>query len=65
MTEYKDELGRRPEIICVTKAELPGADEVQQRLVTDLGREVLLLSAVTGLGLNHLLAAITRELNDN
>ncbi len=62
LVEYKDELGRRPEIVCVTKAELPGADDVRSRLADDLGRNVLLISAVTGLGLNRLLGAIGQEL---
>jgi GTP-binding protein len=59
---YKVELGGRPEFVCVTKAELPGADEVQGRLVQELRRPVLLISAVTGQGLNRLVAEITTEL---
>lgn len=63
LTEYKEELGGRPEIVCVTKAELPGAEELRERLAADLGRDVLLMSAVTGAGLNQLLGAISRELD--
>lgn len=62
LVEYKDELGRRPEVVCVTKAELPGADGIQRRLAEDLGRDVLLISAVTGLGLNKLLGAVAKQL---
>ena len=63
MIEYKEELGRRPDIVCVTKCELPGSDEIHRRLADDLGREVLLISAVTGQGLNLLPRAIARELD--
>ena len=45
----------RPEIVAVSKAELPGADEVRERLATESGREVLLFSSVTGQGLDRVL----------
>ena len=57
-------LGRRPEIVAVTKAELPEAAEVRERLARELGRDVLAISAVTGQGLDHLLRAITRLLDE-
>jgi GTPase len=55
---YNAELGRRPEIVVVTKADLPGALDVRQRLAEATGREVLLISAVTGQGLNELVGRI-------
>jgi GTP-binding protein len=68
LREYSAALAEKPEVVCVSKAELTGAEEVQQRLAGDLGREVLLISAVTGQGLAklvgqvaQLLAAIRRE----
>ena len=57
------ELGRRPEILAVTKADLPGGAQVQQRLAELTGREVLLISAVTGQGLNELVSAVSRQLS--
>ena len=45
----------------MTKADLPGAEEVRRKLADALGREVLLISAVTGQGLNQLVAAIVRS----
>ena len=54
------ELGRRPEIVVVTKADLPGGRDVQQRLAEAIGREVLLISAVTGQGLNELVGRIAQ-----
>jgi len=55
---YNDQLQHRPEIIVVTKSELPGATEVRDRLAEATGKEVLLISAVTGQGLNHLVSHI-------
>lgn len=62
LIQYKAELGERPEIIAVSKAELPGAEELQQQLQHELGREVLLISAVTGRNLNQLVGAVAQLL---
>jgi GTP-binding protein len=63
LEEYAQELGQRPEIATVSKAELPEAAAVQKRLSMEIGREVLAFSAVTGLGLDKLLWRITDELD--
>ncbi|HVU85836.1 MAG TPA: GTPase ObgE [Pirellulales bacterium] len=55
-------LGERPEIVVVSKAELPDAAEVQRQLSEFVGRDVLSMSAVTGQGLDKLLTAIASEL---
>ena len=61
--EMHDEgLGRRPEIVAVTKADLPRCEEVRKELADEFDREVLLISAVTGQGLNTLVAAISKAL---
>jgi len=52
---YDVNLADRPEIIAVSKAELPGAEEVQQQLIAASGCEVLLFSSVTGQGLKTLM----------
>ena len=62
LEQYDRQLGRRPEIVAVTKADLPSGEEVQRKLTDELGREVLLISAVTGQGLNTLVGAIARKL---
>jgi GTP-binding protein len=62
LIEYNSTLGDRPEIVAVTKSELPGSHEVRDQLAEHLGREVLLVSAVTGEGLNHLTGIITQLL---
>ncbi len=59
---HSAELGGRPEITVVTKADLPASREVQERLSQATGREVLLISAVTGQGLNELVGHIAQTL---
>lgn len=61
---FDAELVRRPEIVAVTKADLPEAQEVQRHLAEETGLTVLLISAVTGLGLNQLIHAIGHALDD-
>jgi GTP-binding protein len=65
LKQYNENLCQRPEVIAVTKCELPGAGDVRQRLADALQREVLLISAVTGEGLNRLTGAIARQLVHN
>jgi GTPase len=64
LQQYKAEIGSRPEIVAVTKAELPEAAEVREKLQATLGKEVLLISAVTGKGLNELISRIVRKLEE-
>jgi GTP-binding protein len=61
--QYSEALARRDEIVVVTKADLPAAEEVCQEVAAALGRDVLLISAVTGQGLNQLVAAIVQTLH--
>ena len=42
---YTEELGKRPEVVVVTKQDLPKAKEVQAKLSEHLGRPVLGISA--------------------
>jgi GTP-binding protein len=62
LVQYNPQLGERAEVVAVSKAELPGADEVRRRLQDQCMQEVLLISAVTGAGLNRLISAIARQL---
>ncbi len=55
LEQYSDELAQRPEIVVVSKAELPKAGEVCGQLREELQQDVLLISAVTGTGLNQLI----------
>lgn len=61
---YSADLGERPEIVVMTKCELPDAPEVLARLKDDLQCDVLSISAVTGEGLNKLLHAVTSKLDE-
>jgi GTP-binding protein len=61
---YSSELGRRPEIAVLTKCELPGTEEVREKLASAIDREVLAISAVTGQGLDKLLWQIARMLDE-
>jgi GTP-binding protein len=63
LEEYSDELAKRPEILVVTKSELPNANEVRDALAELVGREdVMIVSAVTGQGLNQLVTRISELL---
>lgn len=57
LDQYGHGLADRPEIIAVSKAELPSAAEVQAKLAADVGHDVILFSSVTGKGLDRLLQA--------
>lgn len=53
--EYDARLAARPEIIAVSKAELPSAAEVRDQLAEATGKPVQTFSSVTGVGLDTLL----------
>ncbi len=55
IAEYSADLATRPEIIAVSKSELPGADKVAAQLAKETGNEVYQFSSVTGAGLKQLL----------
>jgi GTP-binding protein len=59
---YDPQLAERPEIVCVSKSELPASAEVAGDLSRELNRPVLLISGVTGRGLPQLVAEIWRQL---
>lgn len=59
LVQFDPSLGERPEIVVVTKSELPSAEETRASLAAETGREVLAISAVTGQGLNQLVGAIS------
>ncbi len=63
LRQYDASLGDRPEILAVTKAELYEAAEVRNNLAAVVAGPVLLISAVTGEGLNHLMHAVTAALD--
>jgi GTP-binding protein len=64
LERYSSELGERPEIVALTKSELPDAAEAHERLQSAIQRDVLQISAVTGQGLDQLLWRIVRSLDE-
>jgi GTP-binding protein len=64
LADYNATLAAKPEVIVVSKAELTGAEEIQQKLAKELGREVFLISAVTGQNLSKLVGHVTQLINE-
>jgi GTP-binding protein len=64
LVQFDESLATRPEIVVVSKAELPGADDVAENLRASVASTAvgppLLVSAVTGLGLRELTQQIAR-----
>ncbi len=59
---YDETLLNRPEIIVVTKSELPGSAEVAEKLRAEVNRPVFNISAVTGKGLPDLVRMLSQHL---
>jgi len=64
LESYNCLLADRPEILCVTKAELPDAETCAELLRETSGRNVLLISAATGQGLAELHRLIIQRLGE-
>jgi GTP-binding protein len=60
---HSQALADKPEIVAVSKGELTDSGEVRQRLVRELGSDVLVVSAVTGQGLAQLVRKVVELLN--
>jgi GTP-binding protein len=61
LKKFDVELGARPEIVVITKADLPNATDVHNEFCDQLGHYVLCISAVTGAGLDELVAEIAKQ----
>ena len=64
LEKYDEQLTKRPEIVAVTKADLPQAGEFREELADVVEGRVFLISAVTGQGLNELVGAIINTLGE-
>jgi len=62
LSQYNASLGERPEVLVVTKCELPDAEEVAAELEKVADKKVFRISAVTGAGLPVLLNQIADQL---
>jgi len=51
LEKYSPALAARPEVLVVTKLDLTGSEAARERIATELCREVLPISAVTGRGI--------------
>ena len=65
LEQYSEQLKDRPEIVVVTKSELPEAQSIRDSLAESTGGEVFLISAVTGSGLPPLLNRISEVLEQH
>ncbi|MEO8268570.1 MAG: GTPase, partial [Aureliella sp.] len=63
LQQYSEELAARPEIVVVSKSEIPESQEVFDKLVSEVDGDLLLISAVTGDGLNRLIRRVAIELS--
>jgi GTPase len=61
---YSNALQEKPEILCISKAELTGSREIRDRLAAELGQEVLLISSVTGEGLSVLVGQAAQMIQE-
>ena len=62
---YKSSLEDRPEVLAVTKCELPEAKEIHQKLSEEAQHPVLLISSATGEGLAELKQEVVRLLDQS
>jgi GTP-binding protein len=62
LAQYSDELAARPEIVVVSKSEIPESAEIYELLAKEVKGNVLSISAVTGMGLDRLIRRIAQEL---
>lgn len=62
LDKHSSELAQRPEIVVVSKGELPEAEELRTALQERIGQPVHLISAVTGDGLKPLLEVVFKTL---
>ena len=60
--QYDIDLADRPEVVAVSKAELPTAEDIRNQLAETTGGEVFLFSSVTGQGLNELVGRASQLL---
>jgi GTP-binding protein len=61
---HRRALADKPEVVAVSKCELPAALDVRARLERELGRDVHAVSAVTGQGLARLVGAAAQLLQE-
>lgn len=63
LMQYDEDLGKRDEIVAVTKCEMESAEDVAQQLRDQTGKPVFLISAATGTGLDVFVEEIMDRVN--
>jgi len=58
LAQYSPALAERPELLVLTKMDVTGSAEVRARILSELDRDVLAISAVTGQGIPQLIHRI-------
>lgn len=61
---YSLPLAEKPEIVCISKAELTDAEEVRAAMAKALNQEVLLISSVTGQGLAQVVGRVAQTISE-
>ena len=64
LAQYNESLGARPEILVMSKCEIPESEKIAAELEEASGNKVFSISAVTGEGLPPLLNQIIAQLNE-
>ncbi len=59
---YRQELAKKPEVVVMSKGELTNNDEIRAHMQSEIGCEVLSISAVTGQGLAVLVGRVAEQL---
>lgn len=62
LRQYDAPLAERPEVIAITKAELPDAEAIREELASRCDEQIHLISAVTGQGLREMLYSVNELL---
>ncbi len=62
LVQFDPELKDRPEIVAITKCEIGDCEALRAALAIEAGQEPLVISAVTGQGLNQLVHSIVQRL---
>ena len=62
LLQYSKALADRPELVVVTKMDVTDAEDAHARIKSELGGDVLAISAVTGQGIPQLIARIIESL---
>ncbi len=64
LKNYSEKLIKKPRIIAINKSDLPNAEEVFKKVKKKYKKDIFLISAVAGSGINELLDFIIKKLSE-